>query len=352
MNLIDLLRQPSTAPRCTPEDWNLILPQARRNQLLGQLAGALQRAGALERLPAEIRRHLELDAMIAQRRGEAAAWEMQLLARSLPPGLPLIWLKGCAYLLAQDVNATGRIFSDLDVMVPQAHLAEAEQALIAAGYKPSTVDAHDNRYYREWMHELPPMEHVRRHTTLDLHHAINPPVSRFHVPAQHLWDQALTLPGGLKVLHPVDRMVHCALHLVAEGETGKLLRELWDLHVLLEQHAPQGQETVLRRAEALGVGHLVAAAVTAARTVYQPGASIPGHSAGASRLQRLLVTTAFARIESGAHADARSTWGAATADLLLLAHAHWIKMPMRLLVPHLARKAWLGMRPQQTASSP
>jgi hypothetical protein len=35
-------------------------------------------------------------------------------------------------------------------------------------------DAYDQRYYREWMHELPPMQHLRRGNVIDVHHAILP----------------------------------------------------------------------------------------------------------------------------------------------------------------------------------
>ena len=38
--------------------------------------------------------------------------------------------------------------------------------------------AYDQRYYREWMHELPPLLHVRRQTALDVHHAIAPETAR------------------------------------------------------------------------------------------------------------------------------------------------------------------------------
>ena len=42
------------------------------------------------------------------------------------------------------------------------------------GWATTHHDPYDQRYYRRWMHELPPMLHIRRMTLLDVHHAIVP----------------------------------------------------------------------------------------------------------------------------------------------------------------------------------
>ncbi|MEN9538425.1 MAG: hypothetical protein RLZZ126_660 [Pseudomonadota bacterium] len=339
--LITLLRQPATASDITDADWNAILLQARRCQMLGQLAALLERHGQLSRVPGQVRRHFDLELLTARRRGESAAWELGLIQRTVP-GLPLVVLKGGAYWTAGDVNGQGRIFSDLDLMVPRAQLGVVQNALIAVGYKPSRVDAYDTHYYHNWMHEIPPMEHVRRQTVVDLHHAINPPISRWYVPPAPLFEQSTELAGGLKVLAPIDRIIHCALHLIQEGESKKLLRDLWDLHLLGEQHAQADSEPVLQRARALGVERLVGTAVAAAQSVF--GALPHGATevAAAGWLKWVLVSAAVSRI--------RPSWQGNLAQWLLLAHSHWIKMPLRILVPHLTRKAWLALWPQAKIS--
>ena len=43
-------------------------------------------------------------------------------------------------------------------------------ALMLAGYVTTHLDPYDQRYYRRWRHELPPMQHVKRLTVLDVHH--------------------------------------------------------------------------------------------------------------------------------------------------------------------------------------
>ena len=44
----------------------------------------------------------------------------------------MVVLKGCAYSMAGDANADGRIFSDVDLLVPRAHIDATERQLIVA----------------------------------------------------------------------------------------------------------------------------------------------------------------------------------------------------------------------------
>ena len=232
-SLISLLRSPQTVPSITSEQWNDIVVAARKNQMLGQLAARLQQAQMLDAVPPQVRRHLELDLLTALRRSESALWEVASMRRSVNPAIPLVFIKGCAYALSTDQNALGRTFSDIDVMVRHHALGTVEGALISVGWKPSLVNDYDAAYYRNWMHEVPPMEHVRRNTVVDLHHAINPPVSRYYVNPDKLFECLTEVKPGVFVLSAHDRDIHCALHLLQEGEPKKLLRDLYDLYLLV-----------------------------------------------------------------------------------------------------------------------
>jgi len=330
--LVDLLRIPARAVNVADADWNEIVVQGTDTKLLGQLAAAIGRAGCLDQIPRAVRLHLGLAELTSRRRSEAALWEVRTLRQAIDTEIPVVVLKGCAYAASTDLNAAGRIFSDVDVLVPREFLDRTEGNLIATGWNPSRVSAYDQHYYRDWMHEVPPMEHVRRHTTLDLHHAINPPVSRVHVPTAHLLaDMVETMPGVF-VLGPIDRVVHCALHLVQEGDPTKLLRDLYDLHLLLEQHCTRsvGLDRLWTRARALGVLSLVQSAQQAATAVFSSTAQ-PARG----WLGRCIVAASGWKT---------SLLAQPLAALVLLAYSHWIKMPVRLLVPHLLYKARLKMK--------
>jgi hypothetical protein len=323
-----------------PTDHPAEQPTARRTQLLGQLATRLRIAGAFDRVLPAVQRHLILAELTSQRRDEAALWELKGMRKAIDPATPVVVLKGCAYMVAGDANATGRLFSDVDLMVRRHDLEAVESALISVGWKPSRVDAYDLAYYRNWMHEVPPMEHVRRHTVCDLHHAINPPISRYYIKPEKLFERLVEVLPGIFVLSPTDRVIHCALHLLQEGEPKKLLRDLFDLHLLLGQHcgSANGMEQLQHRAKELNVTRLVNVGIGASRALF---AVSPHPSKVSSWLQACVVRAAR-------DANGNGSFVGEMAGIAVLAHSHWMKMPMRLLLPHLARKTWLMWFPEKS----
>ena len=98
--------------------------------MLGQLAARLDAQVSPEQLPPAVHRHLALAELISRRRTEAALWEVNTIRHSLPQSIPVVLLKGVAYAAAKDRNASGRLFSDVDILVPHCHLDEAEADLL------------------------------------------------------------------------------------------------------------------------------------------------------------------------------------------------------------------------------
>ena len=319
----------------TDAHWNEVIEQGRKTQLLGQLAASLQGAQLLDKVPTAVQRHLVLANLTITRRNESALWEAATMRRAIDPTIPLVLLKGCAYVACADDNAAGRLFSDIDVLVRRQDLPAVEADLVSVGWKPSRVNDYDLAYYRNWMHEVPPMEHVRRHTVVDLHHAINPPVSRFYVNPDQLFERMVEIRPGVFALSATDRVIHCALHLLQEGEPRKLMRDLYDLHLLLRQHhgSAAGMEQLRQRACELNVDALTEAAIGAARALFADEC-----------IQDQRSGWLQACVDSAARqASGSTTVASELAGLTLLAYSHWMKMPMHLLVPHLIRKSLLRM---------
>ncbi len=331
--LVAAFRAPDRVRSLKEGDWNQIIEVGRKQQLLGQLAALLDREQLLNRssVPSGVLRHLELAKLTASRRSEAAAWEVSAARRAIAPSIPIVLLKGCAYAACDDHAATGRLFSDIDLLVHREHLSVVEGSLVSVGWKPSQVNQYDLAYYQNWMHEIPPLEHVRRHTVIDLHHAINPPISRYFIRPEKLFAATVEIACGVFVLAPTDRIIHCALHLLQEGEPNKLLRDLYDLHLLIRQH--HGTDPDLRqishRSDELNVSNLVFTAVGAAQSIFEPNLN--------SRPKITWMQSAITRaaLEYSGSVSAIGHLARAT----LVAYSHRIKMPMRILVPHLIRKS-------------
>jgi len=119
------------------------------------------------------------------------------------------------------------------------------------------------------------------------------------------------------------------------------MRDLYDLHLLLVQHGSGAdRQQIESRAADLQVLHLVQAATGAAENLFSTG-QVDGARSG--WLQLCVERAALAAIDG-------SMIGA-VAEFALLAHSHWMKMPIRLLLPHLARKTWVAWFPDKTSSS-
>ena len=329
--LIALLRSPQSHRNLPEAHWNALIEQGRQTQLLGQLAALLQREKLLDQVPHAVQRHLMLARLTVMRRNQSALWEVDTLRRAVDPKIPLVLLKGCAYLASADDNASGRIFSDLDVLVRRQDLPVVEASLMSVGWKPSRVNDYDQAYYRNWMHEVPPMVHVRRHTVVDLHHAINPPVSRCYIAPERLFECSVEVRPGIFVLSEADRVIHCALHLLQEGDPGKVIRDLYDLHLLLRQHHNSADrlEALCQRAQALKVAAQIGVAIGAAHALF---VNAPVVNTRTGWLQACLV-------RAGMDANGTTTLTGDAAGLALMAYAHWMKMPVHILLPHLVHKS-------------
>lgn len=318
--LTEALRDPATTQRLDGAGWTALLAIARAEQLIGTLAHRLDGLP----MPRAAARVLE-DARASAAQGRAAAlWEAEMARRALlHTGMPVILLKGTAYAAAGFAAATGRSIGDLDILVPRARIEEAEALLLAAGWEWVKPDPYDDLYYRRWMHELPPLIHRDRDRMIDVHHTILPLTARITPDADALIADSLTLENGLHILRPADMLCHAAAHLFADGDLAGGMRNLWDVHCLIEELGIDGLET---RAAHHGVGTAVARAVRLASTLY--GTAVPEHwrredSSDRFYLRRLL---------------ARDAWGRPTRKLTRLAfyaRSHVIRMPPHLLVRHL-----------------
>lgn len=348
-----LLREALLAPRSlgsllSPTQWDLLIRQGRRANLLARLALALEEGGCIGDVPEAPRLHLLAAKQVAARQAIAVRWEVTCIQKALRGvGVPVTLLKGAAYLMAGLPAAQGRLFSDVDILVPKRAMAEVESALMLNGWQSYDTTAYDQRYYRRWMHEIPPMTHIRRGTTIDVHHAILPETARLKVNTPALFECIQPLPGhpGMAVLAPVDMFLHSATHLFHEGEFENGLRDLFDLDRLLTHCAktPSFWETVVPRAQTLGLCRPLHYALRySGRWLHTP---IPGEvlqaaqaAAGIPAWRQRLMDACFSRALRPMHPSSDDCWSA-PAKAALYVRSHWIRMPMHLLAYHLARKA-------------
>ncbi|WEF31792.1 nucleotidyltransferase domain-containing protein [Pseudoduganella chitinolytica] len=350
--LLHALRAPADTVALADADWDLLLRQAGAANLLATLGYILAEHGVLDRIPVPARDQLAWAQVLARRHRQAVRWEIRLIRLALRElGLPTILLKGAAYCAAGLPPAQGRLFSDIDILVPETHLAEAEAALMLAGWAGTHHDAYDQRYYREWMHELPPMQHTRRESMIDVHHAILPRTAAARPDSALLQAAAVAVPGepALRVLAPVDMVLHSAVHLFTDGEFNNGLRDLVDLQRLLAHYGQDARfwARLVPRAHELELARplFYALRYTALLlgTEVPPAVSADIAAAAPSPLLLRLMDELFRRALLPVH-DSCGDRFSATARGLLYLRGNWLRMPPLLLARHLLHKAFLSPR--------
>jgi hypothetical protein len=351
--LAQVWAQADVAPRLNFRQWETLLGQARQSQLLARLAAHHVDQNWLTKVPAPVRPHLESGLRLAGRQQHEVRWEVDCIARALRGlAVPVVLLKGAAYLMADLPCARGRLFSDVDLLVPRAHIEAVEGALLAAGWICDERDPYNQRYYREWMHEIPPLRHVHRNTYIDLHHTITPPTSRFAVNGAPLIASAVPLAGwpGLFVLSPPDMVLHSAVHLFTEGEFSHGLRDLLDLRDLLARFSKQPDfwSLLLGRANSLQLGvplfHALFHLQRLFGNVVPQQWAAPVEALGPNPLAKAFMAWALGIALRPVHPSCNTAFSG-FARWLLYVRSHALRMPLHLVVPHLIRKAWLRRFP-------
>lgn len=317
--------------------------------MLGRLCVLLDERGLLPQVPRAAREHLLSARRVAASHAASVHWEANRILTALSPlNVPVVLLKGAAYTLADLPPAQGRLFFDIDILVPSERLDAVEQALHRAGWIGTHLDRYDQRYFRDWMHELPPMEHRYRKTLLDVHHTITPLTGALSPQPAKLLAAAQPLEGYrmLYTLAPPDMVLHSAVHLFYnDGEFEQGLRDLMDIDALLCHFSEEDVNfwsELLNRGQELGLMRPLYYALHYAMELF--GTAVPSPilaradrhkpSGPAARWMEQL----FLRALAPAHPSC-ADWATGPARWLLYVRSHYLRMPLRLLIPHLTRKA-------------
>ncbi len=348
--VIQMLRDPGCLRGWTPRQFDLLLRQVQASDLLGRLAVLVDAHDLAPHLPAGLNEHLDGTRRLMRSHMAEVQRELGHIRHALQAlQVPILLLKGAAYVAAGLPTAQGRFFSDVDILVPKSRLLEVEGELLRHGWMGTHHSAYDQRYYREWMHELPPLVHIRRQSALDVHHAIAPETARWRTDTARLWADAQALPGdtGYSVLAPVDMVLHSMVHLFLNEEFSHGLRDLADIDQLLRHFGAEAgfwpklvaraRELGLQRAlfHSLGCASEILATPVPADTM----ATVAGW--GPPAWLASLMRSALRHTLRSPHASTADIW-TPLARFALYMRATWLRMPPLLLARHLTIKA-LGL---------
>ena len=348
--LVRFLRDPQqSASKLSPGEWQMLVRQARRSNLLSRIAHVVEKDDLLSFVPAHLQPHLHSAQLVSSSNLRSVKWEVLQIHTALrEASIPFALLKGAAYVMSERDAFQGRLFGDIDILVRNEQLKEAEKALIKHGWFCTKIDPYDQKYYRTWMHELPPLKHLKRQTDLDVHHTILPPTAAAKPDINKIWDRVIEVKGypGMYVLSLQDMILHSATHLFHEGDFEQGLRDVVDLDALLREYALEsgGAWTGLRsRAEALDLSRSLYYGLRYARMLLRtplPEALMGEIAAEAEPFcfSRYFMDKVLLKAMMP-DCLGQKTRLLGLARFILFIRSHYLRMPMRLLIPHLLRKA-------------
>lgn len=350
--MVGLMLRGAVGPiECTESDWEQILRLARMSGLHGRLAA---NNGQSPLLSAPVRRHLLSAARVAAFRSQMLRAELFHLAPLCDKDFPVVLLKGGAYLAQQLHLATGRFVSDVDLLVPRVHLDAMEQRLRAGGWQAVELAAYDERYYRDWSHETPPFRRPGHFLEVDLHHAITPVTGSLSFDPAPLIEASIPLAGTpFRVLCAEDQVLHACLHCFHDGDLALRVREVVDIDGLLRTFSQESGfwDRLVRRASQLGLERPLWYGLHYARRWLDcpvPEIIPASLSRTPSKIARRCMDTLAPLALLPSNPDTPVPLHVRLARNLLLTRYHLLRMPLHLLLPHLARK---GGRRLQTRLS-
>ena len=354
VHLLPLLQDVAHAKAMSLADWDSTLRLARQARVLGVLAHRLRNRDAVwAALPQPVTGHLRGSINYAAHRAQMVRMELAALDGALPPDLTVTVLKGAAYQLQGVPIAQGRNPNDVDLLVRREDLDRAEAALKAAGWVSEVKDDYDQRYYREWSHELPPMRYPGHALEVDLHHTIAPVTSRTRADDELLFGGLVALPDSrFRVLDPCDQIIHAAVHLFQDSELDGRLRDLVDIDGLIRFHVRDDATwtRLLTRASEHRSDRVLWYALHYCRKWLATPVPDAVLQAAPATIKRYAMEWVFSRSGLPHLPDRPPGPGLRTAFALGRLRYHLLRMPPGLLLRHLVHKAWTKRFASRSAS--
>jgi hypothetical protein len=347
--LIEVYRDSTIVCTFTMRQWELFIRQSRAANVLPRMASILARSDNWQNIPESIQHHLRSAITTSDALARAMKWEVYNIVRAIGDlNVPFVFLKGVAYLIADLPAKEGRVFSDVDFMVAKSNIAQVEKALLAFGWVSTHLNKYDQRYYRQWMHEIPPLKHTIRKSVLDVHHAILPESARLQTDSKKLLESSVTVNKpfeACRVLSPIDMILHSATHLFCDGEYDHGMRDLMDMDLLFKNFGKKESfwQALIPRATELNLSLPLYYAVRYSSKILNT--PIPQNivtqldTLQAGRWQNTLMDKLLIPALQPDHKSCAVPFIGIIRWMLYI-RGHYLRMPLHLLIPHLIRKSF------------
>ncbi len=355
--ILSFLKTPEIYLSYTKQDWSLLLRVARNTNILAHIGWILKHKGYFDHIPTKVKDNIDAAQRIVDYRKQTALWELNRLHHALNNlNTDIVILKGGAYLLSGLPFSQSRMFADVDILVPKDKIEIIEQTLLKQNWKSMKVDEYDQHYYREWMHEIPPLRHVVRTIEVDIHHTILPLTSRLKPsPGKLIADAASTKLYGFKTLSPCDMILHSATHLFYDSGLENKLKDLIDLGQLINHFSENNEHftsELIERANELDLTKPLFYSLHFTQKLLGTKISAKDiqnakYNTRISNVTLLIMNILVPPAILPEHPD-HPKHRVRLARWFLYIRSHYLRMPLELLIPHLLHKSKVRWEARKT----
>ncbi len=257
-------------------DWDVVIRCAEENAVAPLLYASLKRCGA-DRVPPAVLERLRIHYLRSDTANWVALAELESLGALFErEHLPCVVLKGGALAATLYPEPALRPMSDLDLLVPLARFAEADELLRGQGFA-SPVELCDDF--------APQLTNYRAYTRgglakpahLEIHwHLFKSPYYWRRVPIEWFWNRTLEISVGdyrARCFSPDAQFVHLAVHFALHHRAERLIWSYDLARLLVRDGARMHWDEILDAAERFGLKQ--ALQLAAARVTETWGIPIP-----------------------------------------------------------------------------
>lgn len=337
---------PESVLAFTPKQWQQLVLILRNQQLLACYSATFKQAGIFEQIPKQTQRHFLNADVLAQNHKKQVLFEASELQRELGDSQQyLIFLKGAGYTLSGAQVGESRIYNDIDILADKNSIDGMEKRLCLFGWLSEELTEHDEKYYRKWAHEIPPLRHGKRGTIVDVHHNIVPIISGRHIDADKFATNLVTTADGFQILSFAAMTLHSLIHLFFNEDVKKGYRDLIDIHTLMTYHSDGDYwQSLLSLSKKTGFQLELFLACRYTQKILQT--DIPEFVQDEINQfcpwNIMLLDFIYTKILKPNHPLCKPTFFA-LAEFAVLIRGHFQKMPLHILIYHLSSKASISL---------
>lgn len=323
----------------------------RAANLLGVFAYKVEGKAFISLLPEKFQCHITSNINYYERQSFQVGLEIFRIDKLLREvGIKPIFLKGAAYNIEKLRAVKGRTMSDIDILVSSEQIKATEQRLRSVGWQTKEITDYDDKYYREFAHEIPPMFDPISGTTLDVHHNLYLPISGKAPDEELVRKNIVTSKDGIIVLAKHMQALHSCVHLFWNEDVSSSLRDLFDFHCICSENSTECfWQKIVHTAEEMHLTKLLLDVLGLAECFF--GLSYPSDVRAQLedlnkgwflnfRRQVILFFMQRALIPNSRVCNSKLL---SISRRFAYIRGHLLKMPLIVLIPHMIKKVWFNI---------